>query len=80
MTSLADVECWECPLQYHHCHVHDLLRGFLKFLPPVPGEHSNPIPYLQWQLSQYDSTIKQTKVISKKFILLTIETGFLTGI
>ena len=24
MTSLADVECWERPLRYHYCRIHDL--------------------------------------------------------
>jgi hypothetical protein len=80
MTSLADVEHWERPLRYPYCRVHDLLCGFPKFLPPVSEEHSNLISYLRWQLSRYDSAIKKTKIIVKKVILLTIQTGSLTGI
>jgi hypothetical protein len=78
MTSLADVEYWERSLRYNYCRVHDLLCGFPEFLPPGSGEHSNLIFY--WQLSRYDSTIKQTKMILKKIILLVIQTGTLTGI
>ena len=56
--------------------------GFPTCLPPVSGKQSNLISCSQWQLSRYDSTIKhwQTKIILKKVILLTIETGSLTGI
>ena len=54
--------------------------GLLNFLLPVSGEQSNLTCYSQWQLSRYDSTIKRTKRILKKIILLTIETGSLTGI
>ena len=54
--------------------------GFPSFLPPVSGEQSNLIFHSRWQLSRYDSTIKQTKMILKKVIRLTIETGSLTGI
>ena len=79
MTSLADVDHWERSLRYHYCRVHDLLCEFPKFLPPGSGEHSNLISYLRWQLSRYDSTIKETKILVKKVILLTIETGSLTG-
>ena len=53
--------------------------GFPNFLLPVPREQPNLIYCSQWQLSRYDSTIKRTKRILKKFILLTIETGSLTG-
>ena len=71
------MECWKCSLRYHYCSVHDLLCGFPTFL--VFGEQSHLILYSRWQLSRYDTTIKQTKVILKKVIRLTIETGTLTG-
>jgi len=54
--------------------------GFLTFLPPVSGQQSNLISCSRGQLSRYDSTVKQTKRILKKVILLIIETGSLTGI
>ena len=53
--------------------------GFTHFLPFSFGEKSNLIPDSQWQLSRYDLTIKQTRIITKKIIRLTIETGSLTG-
>jgi len=72
---LADVEFWECPLRCNYCSFHDLLCE----LPIHRLSSSNFIPYSQWQLSRYDTTIKRTKAILKKIIRLTIETGSLTG-
>ena len=43
---------------------------------PILREQLNLI---SWQLSRYDTTIKQTKEILKKIIRLTIGTGSLTG-
>jgi hypothetical protein len=79
MTSLADVECWKRPLRYHYCRVHDLLCGFRE-ISPSSGEQSNLISCSQLQLLRYDSAIKETKIIVKKIIVLTISTGSLTGI
>ena len=50
--------------------------GFSNFPPLDFGDRSNDNP---WQLSRYDTTIKQTKMILKKIIRLTMETGSLTG-
>ena len=54
--------------------------GFSKFLGSVSGQQLNLISCSREQLSQYDTTIKQTKRILKKVVLLTVETGSLTGI
>ena len=47
---------------------------------PSSGEQSNLISCSGCQLLRYDSAIKQTKIILKKIIILTLETGSLTGI
>ena len=78
MTSLADVEYWERPLRYHYCSVHDILCRSLENF-PSSEEQSNLISCSQLQLLRYDPAIKQTKIIVKKVVLLTIETGSLTG-
>ena len=69
----------ECPLRCYYRRVYDLLCAFHSLSPSCFGEKSNLIPGLQWQLSRYDNTIKQTRIIVQKIIRLTIETGSLTG-
>ena len=54
--------------------------GFSKFHPFDFSEPLNHTPCLLWQLSRFDTTIKQSKIILKKIIRLTIGTGSLTGI
>jgi len=54
--------------------------GFPKSLPAVSGEQLNLTFCSRWQLSRYDSAIEEIKTILKKVILLTIETGSVTGI
>ena len=49
------------------------------FSPFFFTEKSNLIPGSRWQLSRYDHTINRTRMIVKKIIRLTIETGSLTG-
>ena len=73
------MECWECPLRCYYCRIHDLLCEFLTF---PSGEQSNltSCSNSRWQLSRCNANIKKTKIILKKIILLTIETGTLTGI
>ena len=51
----------------------------LEFLPFVFEEQSDLIPCLRWQLSRFDTIVKETQVLLKKIIRLTIETGSLTG-
>ena len=48
--------------------------------PSLSEEKIILLPCSLWQLSRYDASIKQTKIILKKIIRLTIETGSLTGV
>ena len=59
MTSLVDVECWERPLRYHHCRVHDLLRGFRKFT--LLSLKSTQIPYLIYDGSFRDMILPSNR-------------------
>jgi hypothetical protein len=53
--------------------------GFSKLHPLDFGERSTHNSCSLWQLSRYDTPIKQTKRILNKIMRLTIETGALTG-
>ena len=75
---VADVDCRERSLRYHYRCLHDLLCGFPKHsLSCLRRALKSPCSL--WQLSRHDTTLKQTKIILKKIIRLTIETGSLTG-
>ena len=53
--------------------------GFTHFLCLAFGRKSHLFRGSRWQLARYDHTIKQTRIILKKIIRLTIETESLTG-